>query len=110
VPGKEEYYLNAIRGGYEKGGRYLIWGWGGIANRVAASYQKFESIFHQARYNLALCRFRLAQKKTGEERSRLLNEALLDIQRTYLLYPSLGGKDWLRQVRQTGEDHPAGPR
>lgn len=117
-PGKEDYYINAIRGGYEKGGRYLIWGWGGIAKRVAASYQKFESIFHQARYNLALCRFKLAQKKTGEERSRLLDEALLDIRRTYLLYPSLGGKDWyekydklVRTIQQLqGQRSPQGLR
>jgi len=117
-PGKEDYYINAIRGGYEKGGRYLIWGWGGIAKRVAASYQKFEAVFHQARYNLALCRLKLAQKKTGDERSRLLDEALLDIRRTYLLYPSLGGKDWydkydklVRTIQQLqGERSPQGLR
>lgn len=117
-PGKEDYYLNAIRGGYEKGGRYLIWGWGGIAKRVAASYQKFESTFHQARYNLALCRLKLAQKRTGEERTRLLDEALLDIRRTYLLYPSLGGKSWydkydklVRTIQQLqGERSPQGLR
>ncbi len=109
MPGKEDYYLNAIRGGYEKGGRYLIWGWGGIAKRVAGSYQKFEDIFHEARYNMALCRLKLAQKKSGEERSRLLDEALLDVRRTYLLYPSLGGKDWydkydklVRTIQQLG--------
>lgn len=115
-PGKEKYYEYAIRGGYEKNGRYLIWGWGGIARRVAANYQKYEDVFHQARYNLALCRFKLAQKQTGTKREELLKLAVSDIQRTYLLYPHLGGKEWfakydklLRTIQQMlGEKNPQG--
>jgi len=115
-PGKEQYYEYAIRGGHEKNGRYLIWGWGGIARRVANDYQRFEDVFHQSRYNLAYCRFKLAQKMTGAKRDQLLKEAELDIQRTYLLYPSLGGKEWyakydklLRMIQQLrGEKVPQG--
>ena len=115
-PGKEQYYEYAIRGGHEKNGRLLIWGWGGIARRVANDYKRFEDVFHQARYNLAYCRFKLAQKMTGAKRDQLLKEAELDIQRTYLLYPSLGGKEWyakydklLRTIQQLrGEKVPQG--
>ncbi|WP_157732094.1 hypothetical protein [Thermogutta terrifontis] len=117
-PGKEEYYEYAIRGGYEKNGRYLIWGWGGIARRVAVNYAKYQDIFHQARYNLALCRFKLAQKQTGPKRQELLKQAVLDIQRTYLLYPEMGGKEWYarydklaRTIQQMlGEKSPQGLR
>lgn len=115
-PGKEQYYEYAIRGGHEKNGRYLIWGWSGIARRVASDYNRFLDVFHQARYNLAYCRFKLAQKATGAKRDQLLKEAELDIQRTYLLYPSLGGKEWyakydklLRTIQQLrGEKNPQG--
>lgn len=115
-PGKEQYYEYAIRGGHEKNGRLLIWGWGGIARRVASDYKRFEDVFHQARYNLAYCRFKLAQKMTGAKRDQLLEEAELDIKRIYLLYPSLGGKEWyakydklLRTIQQLrGEKVPQG--
>ncbi|MGQ9769013.1 MAG: tetratricopeptide repeat protein [Thermogutta sp.] len=115
-PGKEQYYEYAIRGGHEKNGRYLIWGWGGIARRVANDYKRFEDVFHQSRYNLALCRLKLAQKATGPKRDQLLKEAELDIQRTYLLYPNLGGNEWrdkydklLRTIQQLrGEKVPQG--
>jgi len=115
-PGKEQYYEYAIRGGNEKNGRYLVWGWGGIARRVANDYKRFEDVFHQARYNLAYCRLKLAQKASGAKRDQLLKEAELDIQRTYLLYPSLGGKEWyakydklLRTIQQLrGEKSPQG--
>lgn len=115
-PGKEQYYDYAIRGGYEKNGRYLIWGWGGIARRVGSDYKRFEEVFHQARYNIALCRMKLAQKASGAKRDSLLREAEADIRRTYLLYPSMGGKEWyakydqlLRTIQQLqGEKNPLG--
>jgi hypothetical protein len=85
---------------------------------VAVNYTKYQDIFHQARYNLALCRFKLAQKQTGPKRQELLNQAILDIQRTYLLYPEMGGKEWYtrydklaRTIQQMlGQKNPQGLR
>lgn len=96
-PDKEDYYLYAIRGGVNKGGRNLVWGWGGVANRLASYYDKYADLFHEARYNLALCRMKLAQRKSGDERAELLKAARLDIMRVYQLYPSMGGSEWFNR-------------
>ncbi len=87
------YYEFAIKGGQQKGSTYLVWGWGGIARRVAP-FQQYLSTFHQARYNLALCRFNLAQSQSGAEKSKNLQQAELDITRTRQLYPEMGGNEW----------------
>ncbi len=92
---KPELYLSAILG-QQIEGRYLVWGWNGIANRVA-SREEYRAIFHEARYNIALCRTRLAQAKTGTERAELLKQAELDITRTYQLYPKMGGPEWFEK-------------
>jgi tetratricopeptide (TPR) repeat protein len=109
------YYEIAIRGGHEKEGRYLVWGWGGIANRVAPMYDKYRSTFHQARYNLALCRFNLAQTQTGKQRAETLKQAELDITRVYRLYPEMGGDEWygkydalLKKTQKLLGEEPAG--
>ncbi|MDI9444266.1 MAG: hypothetical protein QM844_08875 [Planctomycetota bacterium] len=92
---KPELYLSAIVG-EQVDGRYLVWGWNGIANRVV-SREEYRPIFHEARYNIALCRTRLAQVKTGGERAELLKQAELDITRTYQLYPKMGGPEWFEK-------------
>jgi tetratricopeptide (TPR) repeat protein len=90
-----------------------VWGWGELSRRVE-SVAKYEEVFFEARYNLALCRFRQAQAQTDpQERGRRLQAAerdLLDLER---LYPDAfagdgGGKSWppklsdlLRQIRQS---------
>jgi len=83
-------YTLAIRGStsYKE-----IWGWGGIANRVARS-PKHQSIFHEARYNLALCRFKLAMSKSGTEKKDLLEQAKKDVLIIQRLYPEMGGNEW----------------
>ena len=54
---KPEYLEMAIQGGK----RYQeVWGWGELARRVQ-SEARFRDVFHEARYNLALCRLRQAQ-------------------------------------------------
>jgi len=85
-----------IHVGEQVDGRYLVWGWNGIANRVV-SREEYRPIFHEARYNIALCRTRLAQVKTGGERAELLKQAELDITRTYQLYPKMGGPEWFEK-------------
>ena len=94
--GKSGYYNFAIKGGNKEEGRYIVWGWGGIARRVAP-FPKFESTFHEARYNLALCRLKLAQRQQGAERANTLKMAELDITRVHQLYPTMGGDEWYRK-------------
>jgi len=93
LKGKSDYYSFAIKGGNEEGGRYLVWGWGGIAKRVAP-FDKYKDTFHEARYNLALCRLRLAQQQRGAEKDNTLKMAQRDITSMYLLYPTMGGEAW----------------
>ena len=87
------YYDKAIKGGQEDGGRYLVWGWNGISRKVA-SFDKYSSVFHEARYNLARCRWDLAKNQSGAERIGTLKQAQLDITRVYQLYPQMGGEEW----------------
>ena len=110
------YYLNAILGGQKQpNGSYLIWGWNGISRRVA-SREEFRPVFFESRYNIAVCRMRLAQSQTGAERTETLKLAENDIVVTYKLYPSLGGPEWfekydalLKAIRKfQGNDNPQG--
>lgn len=94
---KPELYPTAIIGAKEdnpKGGPNgkLIWGWGGIARRVQGR-ENLDSIFHEARYNLAFCRLQYALSKKGQQQKELLEQALNDIKIVYKLYPELGGKE-----------------
>ncbi len=104
------YYRLAIGGGKtlkKKDGSQLklVWGWGKISGLVARS-PKHESIFHEARYNLALCRREQAlgkrKAKQKNEKAALLKQAEIDIRAVHRLYPQMGkglylepgGKDW----------------
>jgi cellulose synthase operon protein C len=95
---KPSYYVDAIRGGYEvEQGRgpaaHLAWGWAGLASRV----QSYPDLFHEARYNLALCRFQYAMTKSGRERKEQMELARRDIVVVAKLYPAMGGKQWYEQ-------------
>lgn len=92
------YYLLAVTGGRKtKRGdgtaAYLVWGWEGICRRVQDSRPR-EEIFHDARYNLALCRFKYAQTKAGQEQIDLLKQAQKDILVIRRLHPEMGGRQW----------------
>lgn len=91
-------YLLAIHGGSsgKQQGASLAWGWGGIA-RHAMSDESHQDLFHEARYNLALCRSLYAMSKLGQQRIDLLNQAERDISILYRLYPKMGGKEWFDQ-------------
>jgi len=96
IKGKSGYYLMAIRGGNEQNGRYLVWGWGGIAKRVAY-VERFRNTYWEARYNVALCRKKLAQRQQGSEREKTLKMAELDIRRDYSLDPTMGEEAWYQK-------------
>jgi hypothetical protein len=88
---RPEYLEMAIQGDKQHA---EIWGWGELARRVEAE-ARFRSVFHEARYNLALCRFRQAQTVTRPlERSRLAKEAENDILATRRLFADMGGPVW----------------
>lgn len=85
-----EWYSRAISGStvYRD-----LWGWGQLARRVQ-SHPSYRDLFHEARYNLAVCRMKLAQARSGEAQAALLKQAEADITIVYRLYPDLGGEEW----------------
>lgn len=92
-PGKEELYLVAMSG-TEKDAKKknIIWGWGRMS-LVTAKYPKFRNVFHEARYNLALCRYRYAKsRKSPDEKTKYLEKAKSDVLRTQQLYGK--GDEW----------------
>ncbi len=118
---KSGYYKLAITGStkYRE-----IWGWGNLARRVARFVKanpvserdkKFSRIFHEARYNLALCRFSQAQASSGKEKSDLLEQAAKDIEVVARLYPKMGGTerfeqydDLLKKIQKLRGERPSG--
>ena len=96
-PGEASRYERAMHGSGPdpQTKRRVFLGWEGIAN-MAASSPKFRDAFHEARYNLALCRLSWAESKSGAERNQLLEKAARDISLTFQLY-GLGDEKTSRQ-------------
>ena len=92
---KPGYYLYAIKGGKKnkRTGKYVVWGWGKIA-RLVASHKQHRDVFHEARYNLAVSRLKLALSQTGKEKKGTLEQAQTDIEIVQRLYPEMGGDEW----------------
>lgn len=98
----EQYFKEAIVG--RKGGGSVVWGWGGISNKLAR--QAFagsdersldaRSKFFTARLNVAKCRLARAEA-SEQDRDKLLQMAANDITITYKLYPELGGQSMYKQ-------------
>lgn len=95
---KADYYEHAIKGGNPEGGRYIIWGWGGIAKRVMpfmGTNKRYSEMFFEARFNLADCRLQLADaQKNSQQKKDILAQAEKDVTIIYRLYPSMGGPEW----------------
>ena len=68
----------------------------GISVVLVEDDPKFRDAFHEARYNLALCRLSWAETKSGAERTQLLEKAAQDIALTSRLY-GLGEEKTSRQ-------------
>ncbi len=90
--GKAGYYKKAIEGGFKHENRRIVWGWAGISYRVAAS-KDHRLVFHDAVYNKATCRMKLALSLAGQEKADMLVQAEKDITRTYKQYPKMGGPE-----------------
>ncbi len=109
LPGKpedkmEENYQRAIFGARPvkdpKGkapDKNNIWGWAQIA-KVVSSDPKYKDTFHEARLNLALCRYNYAMaQKDSKKKNEQLNYAKRDVAVMYGYYPDLGGDKWRPQ-------------
>jgi tetratricopeptide (TPR) repeat protein len=67
----------------------LIWGYGKIANAIANNPSYAEQ-FYEARYQLAVSRYKYAMG-TPASKEALLKQAARDVESTAKLYPELGG-------------------
>ncbi len=102
-----DFYVPAIKGGGNTGNSQSIWGWGKLALQTSRDPQ-FRDIFHQARYNIAVCRSRFGETRTDNaKRTELLKLAKNDIRNTLQFEPTLGGDKWkplydklLRHIQQ----------
>jgi len=78
-----------------------VWGWGLLARRVQRNLEKFNDVFHKARYNLAVCRFEQGKRKSTEStRKKYYEQAVEDILKVYRLYPEMGGTEWYEKYDQ----------
>jgi tetratricopeptide (TPR) repeat protein len=94
-----EYYRSAMMGARpdkSKQDRNTIWGWSQIANITTRDWPKYRETFHEARYNMALCRYQWALGEKDAKRTEALKGARSLIASTAGLYPELGG-DLMRQ-------------
>ena len=97
-----QYFRQAIAG--RTSGLSVVWGWGGIGNRLARQAfslgdqksQEVQARFFMARLNVAKCRLKQADASL-QDRDKLLQMAANDVALTYKLYPDLGGPEMARQ-------------
>lgn len=94
-PGSEALYQKAISGAEPDPAdpkKNIIWGWGKMF-MLTAKYTQFRQVFHQARYNLAFCRYQLGKtQSSSSEQNELYEKAKQDVLRTQQLYGS--GPEW----------------
>jgi len=84
-----------------KNNKNTIWGWGEIARMTAptgSGSNQYKDQFHEARYNLALCRYNyaVAHKDTAQKKENF-QRAKTDIAMIAGFYPDLGGDKWKAQ-------------
>jgi tetratricopeptide (TPR) repeat protein len=92
----------------------LLWGWGKLSQLLGRD-AKFRELFFEARYNLALCRFKYAMMMPKPERPKWLKMAYTDIVFTARSYQDLGGEErkrqfdeLLKQIQQAQGESPLG--
>jgi tetratricopeptide (TPR) repeat protein len=94
-PDKAALYDKAMGGSdpNPKTQRNIIWGWGRLAVTVAR-HPHLRNVFHEARYNLAACRYSQARAETNATRQQeLFERAKQDILKTQQLFHV--GPEWL---------------
>jgi cellulose synthase operon protein C len=92
---KPDWYGSAIKGG--SGPADSVWGWGKISQMTRSS-EKFRDTFHQARYNIAVCRKEWAETyKDADKRREELELAKDAIRSTRDFESTMGGDRWKPQ-------------
>src|SRR5690606_3036949 len=89
-----DYYNSAIVGARpdkDKQNKNTIWGWAQIAAITSRDWPKYRDAFHEARYNMALCRYQWGMTEKGDKQKKILEGARSLIASTAGLYPELGG-------------------
>jgi tetratricopeptide (TPR) repeat protein len=93
----------------------ILWGWNRIA-QATARYKDYREVYHQARYNAAVCyyEYSLCLRKP-EEREKYLKFAKDCIVFTQRLNPQLGGSAWqakydalLKKIQRALRESPVG--
>ena len=69
---------------------------------------RFADAFFEARYHIALCRYRQSTKSTGEQQQKYLQQARRSLSFTTRLYPDLGSPEWKRRFKKLEEQLNAG--
>ena len=93
---KSDRYYRYAMAGYigKKTRKRIIWGWAYMST-ILQRYEKLRDDFHEARYNLALCHYEVAQLQQDPTRkNEYLKRAKQDISVTYRLFPEMGGPQW----------------
>ncbi|HEX5105661.1 MAG TPA: hypothetical protein VFV87_17700, partial [Pirellulaceae bacterium] len=122
----QDNYMRAIVGGRpdknnpdpKKKNKNVIWGWGEIARLTAptAASSQFKDQFHEARFNLALCRYNYAVAQQDADKKKLnFQRAKTDIALIAGFYPDLGGEKWkaqydalLKRIQSALQERPLG--
>ncbi len=116
MPNSEKLYERALLGARPDPAtkKNVIWGWRKIGD-TTSRYPKFKEVFHEARYNQAICRLEFASSKQGAEQAKWLKLAETEIMLLYRLYPDLGGEAWkakydavLKRIQTAKGDQPLG--
>jgi hypothetical protein len=95
--GDPKFYFRAIMGGENKvAGKTepIIWGWGLIGKKTANN-AAFKDVFFEARYNLAVCRYRMGKlEKNANKQKELIEGAERDIRNVSIVDREYGGENW----------------
>ncbi|MEM9825341.1 MAG: hypothetical protein AAF958_02070 [Planctomycetota bacterium] len=71
----------------------VIWGWGKLS-RITNGREQFRDTFFEARYHIALCRFK--QGRAADDQ-KIIAKAIQDITQIAALFPDMGGPEsWKR--------------
>ncbi len=101
----QEYFRAAVGGSRVMfaAGESVMWGWGGLANRVSKvafgehsdRSRTMRRMYFESRFRLATCRLEWAQRETDvDTKVALLRDAEADIKIESQLHPSFGGVEF----------------
>lgn len=105
--GDPKLYFRAIMGGENKvAGKTegIIWGWGAIA-RKTANNATFKDTFMEARYNLAVCRYRIGKlEKNAAKQKEYFEGTEKDIRNVSIVDREYGGENWRPKFEALARD------